>query len=444
MTSSARSLLKPILIVTSGNFLEMYDFMVYGYYAQGVAKAYFPSGDAFASLMATFAAFGAGFLMRPIGAIVLGAVLDRYGRRLGLLLTLGLMAVGTLTIAFTPAYAHIGVAAPLLVVAGRLIQGLSAGVEVGGVSVYLFEIARPENRGFVASWQSASQQLAVVFAALIGVLMASALSQQDMAAWGWRIPFIIGCALIPFLLIARSQLQETSEFLRREVRPGLAEIARTIWSNGPTVLLGTMMVTLTTVAFYLITAYTPTYGSSVLHLSLTSAFVVTLCVGVSNFVILPVSGAVSDRIGRRPLLIGAALAIVLTSYPGLSWLVSSPSFMRLLIVELWLSVAYATYNGALIVYLADMMPKAVRTSAFSLAYSLATALFGGFTPLICTWLIHRTGNRAAPGYWVSGAGIVALIGILAIRDGKDGRRTGDSRHRAHQQTGTPTISDRSP
>jgi MFS family permease len=420
MPTSIRSLLKPILIVTSGNFLEMFDFMVYGYYAQGISRAYFPNDDAFASMMATFAAFGAGFLMRPIGAIVLGAVLDRYGRRFGLLLTLGLMALGTLTIAFTPSYAHIGAAAPVLVVFGRLIQGLSAGVEVGGVSVYLFEIAQPGNKGFVASWQSASQQLAVVFAAVIGVSVGSLLSPQEMAAWGWRIPFIIGCALIPFLLIARSQLQETAEFAQRKVRPGLKDIARAMWSNGPIVLLGSMMVTLTTVAFYLITAYTPTYGSSVLHLSLTSAFVVTLCVGLSNFVILPISGALSDRIGRKPFLIAPAVAIILTSYPALSWLVSSPSFVRLLAVELWLSIGYAMYNGVLIVYLAEVMPLSVRTSAFSLAYSLATALFGGFTPLICTWLIHVTGNKAAPAFWLSGAGVVALIGVLVLSSMRNG------------------------
>jgi MFS family permease len=406
--------IRAVFIVSGGNFLEMYDFMVYGYYAGAIAKAYFPGADPYASTMAAFAAFGAGFLMRPIGAIVLGAVIDRHGRRSGLLLTLGLMAAGTLTIAATPAYARVGLAAPLLVLAGRLVQGLSAGVELGGVSVYLSEIAGPSNRGFVVSWQSASQQVAVVFAAAIGLIAGATLSKAAMAAWGWRIPFVIGCALIPFLFLIRSRLEETPAFLARARPPGAGEIVSSLVQDWAVVGLGAMMATLTTVAFYMITAYTPTYGAGVLHLSLTSAFVITLCVGASNLILLPVAGAASDRIGRLPLLVGAAGIVLTTSYPALRWLASDPSFARLLAVELWLSAAYAAYNGAMVVFLTEVMPRAVRTSGFSLAYSLATALFGGFTPLICTWLIHRTGDKAAPGLWLSAAAVVGLAGALGL------------------------------
>jgi len=415
MSAKSRlSTFRTVFIVSGGNFLEMYDFMVYGYYAGAIARAYFPSVDTYASTMAAFGAFGAGFLMRPIGAIVLGAVIDRFGRRNGLLLTLGLMAVGTLTIATTPAYARVGLAAPLLVLAGRLVQGLSAGVELGGVSVYLAEIAGPSNRGFVVSWQSASQQVAVVFAAAIGLIASASLSKADMAAWGWRIPFIIGCALIPFLFLIRRRLQETPEFLARTERPSVGEILSSLGRNGVVVGLGAMMATLTTVAFYMITAYTPTYGAGVLHLSLTSAFIITLCVGASNLVLLPLAGAASDRIGRIPLLVGAAAVVLTTSYPALRWLVLGPSFERLLTVELWLSAAYAAYNGAMVVFLTEVMPKAVRTSGFSLAYSLATAVFGGFTPLVSTWLIHRTGDKAAPALWLSAAALVGLTGALGL------------------------------
>jgi len=413
--SGGRSAFKSVFIVSGGNFLEMYDFMVYGYYAGAIARTYFPSGDPYASTMAAFAAFGAGFLMRPIGAIVLGAVIDRYGRRNGLLITLALMAVGTLTIAATPSYARVGLAAPVLVLVGRLVQGLSAGVELGGVSVYLAEIARPANRGFLVSWQSASQQVAVVFAAAIGLIASANLSRAEMADWGWRIPFVIGCALIPFLLLIRRRLEETPAFLARTERPGVRRIVASVVRNGVVVGLGAMMATLTTVAFYMITAYTPTYGESVLHLSLASAFTVTLCVGASNLVLLPLSGAMSDRIGRMPLLIGAALVVLTTSYPALHWLAAGPTFARLLMVELWLSAAYAAYNGAMVVFLTEVMPPAVRTSGFSLAYSLATALFGGFTPLVCTWLIHQTGDRAAPGLWLSLAALLGLTGALGLR-----------------------------
>jgi MFS family permease len=175
-----------------------------------------------------------------------------------------------------------------------------------------------------------------------------------------------------------------------------------------------MMATLTTVAFYTITAYTPTFGSSVLHLSMRTAFLVTLCVGLSNFILLPLSGALSDRIGRRPILLTAAGLALATSYPVMHWLATAPDFGRLLIVELWLSVVYAGYNGAMVVYLTEVMPADVRTSGFAMAYSLATAIFGGFTPLVCTWLIHTTGDKAAPGLWLSAAALVGLIGALGL------------------------------
>ena len=206
--------------------------------------------------MLSLATFGAGFLMCPLGAIVLGAYIDRKGRRTGLLLTLGLMAAGTLSIAVTPSYATIGIFAPLLVVAGRLVQGFSAGVELGGVSVYLSEIATPGSRGFFVSWQSASQQPAVMLAAVFGLLLSSKLSPASMSAWGWRIPLLAGCLLIPLVYRLRRTLPETAEFLARTHFPGAAEIVKTLAGNWRLIVLGTMLSTMTTVTFYVITAYT--------------------------------------------------------------------------------------------------------------------------------------------------------------------------------------------
>jgi len=402
-----------VVRVASGNFLEMYDFSVLGYYAAAIAVAFFPSGNEFASLMFSLMTFGAGFLMRPLGAVVLGAYVDRHGRRAGLLLTLALMAAGTLSIACTPRYATIGLLAPLLVVIGRLLQGLSAGVELGAVSVYLSEIATPGHKGFYCAWQNGSQQVAVMFAAVLGIALSSNLSAGQMERWGWRVPLWIGCAIIPLLLLLRRSLAETGEFLARKRRPSSSEILRSMAANWRLVLLGMMMATTTTVFFNMITAYTPTFGSVVLHLASTGSLIVTLCIGASNFMWLPIMGALSDRVGRRPLLLTFSVLTIMTAYPALLWLASAPSIGRFLAVELWLSLVFGGYNGAMVVFLTEIMPPEVRTSGFALANSLAT-IFGGFTPAICTYLIHVTGNRAIPGAWLSFAAALGLIAAVLL------------------------------
>jgi metabolite-proton symporter len=413
-TQKNASRLGSVIRVSSGNFLEMYDFMVYAYYASYIAHDIFPSNSEFASLMLTLGTFGAGYLMRPLGAIVLGTYIDRHGRRTGLILTLLLMAVGTCIIAFTPGYRAIGVAAPLIVVLGRLLQGFSAGVELGGVSVYLAEIATSGHRGFYCSWQSASQQVAVICAAFLGVALSSVLPPASMAQWGWRVPFVIGCLIVPLLYWVRRSLSETEEFLARKRRLSVSEILASLGSNWKIMFAGMLLSTMTTVDFYLITAYTPTYGSVELHLTSRASLLVTLCVGLSNFIWLPIGGAISDRAGRTPLLIFFTVATLLTAYPAMMWLVSSPSIARLLLVELWFSCIFGCYNGAMVPYLAEIMPPEVRTAGFSLAFSLATALFGGFTPAISSYFIHVTDNPAMPAAWLSIAALCGLGAALAL------------------------------
>src|SRR5580693_9208724 len=227
-----------VVRVSSGNFLEMYDFMVFGYYASAIGRAFFPNGNSFVSLMLSLMTFGAGFLMRPLGAVVLGAYADRHGRRAGLILTLGLMSVGIFSITCMPGYATIGLLAPLLVLVGRLLQGFSAGMELGGVSVYLSEIAPPGHKGFYVSWQSGSQQVAVMFAALVGVVLSSVLPPEEMTAWGWRVPLLLGCVIIPFLFRLRRSLQETDAFAARKHHPSTEEIFRSLTSNWRIVVIG--------------------------------------------------------------------------------------------------------------------------------------------------------------------------------------------------------------
>jgi len=408
---------RTVFRVASGNFLEMYDFMIFGYFSAAIGRAYFPASSEFASLMFSMATFAVGFMMRPLGAIFLGAYIDHVGRRKGLLVTLLLMSVGTLTIAMVPGYATIGLLAPIIVVLGRLCQGFSAGVELGGVSVYLSETATPGHKGFYVSWQSASQQVAVIFAGVLGYALSSFMPPEQLDAWGWRIPLIVGCLIIPFIYMIRRTLQETDEFAAQKRHPTPAEIYRSLVVHWRIVLTGVTMVLMTTVSFYTITAYTPTFGKSVLKLSQSDALLVTLCVGVSNLIWLPLMGSLSDRVGRRPLLLCCAGAAVLTAYPAMAWLVDQPSFVKLLCVELWLSFIYAGYNGAMVVHLTEIVPVAVRTAGFSLAYSLATTI-GGSTPAIVTYLIHETGNRAMPGAWLSIAAAIAFIATHITRPRK--------------------------
>ena len=411
---ASRSRVATVLRVTSGNFLEMFDFFLFGFYATYISKTFFPLDSEFASLMLTFMTFGAGFLMRPLGAIVLGGYVDRVGRRKGLITTLTIMAFGTVLIAFVPGYATIGLAAPLLVLVGRLLQGFSAGAELGGVSVYLSEMATPGNKGFYVSWQSGSQQVAIIVAAALGYALNAYLTPSEVNSWGWRIPFFVGCMIVPFIFVIRRSLEETKVFLAKKHHPTVAEIYRDMIANWRIVLAGTLLVVMTTVSFYLITVYTPTFGRSVLKLTSADSLLVTFAVGVSNLFWLPVWGAISDRIGRKPVLLGFTVLTLLTAYPALSWLVAAPSFERMLGVELWLSFLYGSYNGAMVVTLTEVMPSDVRTTGFSLAYSLATALFGGFTAAVSTALIELTGNKAAPGLWMSFAALCGLIATFML------------------------------
>ncbi|KJK21260.1 citrate-proton symporter [Burkholderiaceae bacterium 16] len=408
------SKLGAVLRVTSGNFLEQFDFFLFGFYATYISHAFFPANSEFASLMLTFAVFGAGFLMRPLGAIMLGAYIDKVGRRKGLIVTLSLMASGTILIALVPGYATIGLLAPLLVLTGRLLQGFSAGAELGGVSVYLAEMATPGHKGFYTAWQSASQQIAIIVAAGLGFGLNHWLTAEELGARGWRIPFFIGCLIVPFLFVLRRSLQETVEFRARRHHPSTLEVFDSMLRNWRTVLAGMLLVAMTTTTFYLITVYTPTFGKTVLKLSTADSLAVTLCVGISNFLWLPVGGGLSDRIGRRPILLAISAIALATAYPALSWLAGAPSFERMLLVLLWLSCLFGMYNGAMVVALTEVMPVEVRVAGFSLAYSLATAVFGGFTPAVSTYLIEATGDKAAPGYWMSFAAACGLLATIIL------------------------------
>ncbi|MEH2474671.1 MHS family citrate/tricarballylate:H+ symporter-like MFS transporter [Nitrobacteraceae bacterium AZCC 2161] len=414
-----KSRLGAILRSTSGNFLEQFDFFLFGFYATAISRAFFPPGNETTALLLTFTTFWLGALMRPVGAIFLGAYIDRIGRRKGLIVTLAIMAMGTVFIAVCPTYASIGIAAPIIVLIGRLLQGFSAGVELGGVSVYLFEISTPGNKGFYTSFQSASQQVAIFAAAIIGFVLSEMMPADTITAWGWRIPFFIGCAIVPFIFVLRRTLEETPAFLAMKKHPTPSEVFSSAAVNWRIIFWGMMMVAMTTVTFYFVTVYTPTFGKNVLKLSNSDSLIVTVFVAISNFIWLPIGGALSDRIGRKPVLLTIAALSLVTAYPTLLWLVAAPSFSKMLMVELLFSFYFGIYNGAMVAALTEIVPAHVRTTCFSLAYALAAALFGTFTPLAATWLIDKTGDKASPGFWLMFAAASGLLATLAIyRSGK--------------------------
>lgn len=420
-----KSRIGAILRSTSGNFLEQFDFFLFGFYAPYIAKAFFPSQDETAALLNTFGVFWLGALMRPVGAIVLGAYIDRIGRRKGLIVTLAIMAIGTVTIAVCPTYASIGVAAPVIVLVGRLLQGFSAGVELGGVSVYLAEIATPGNRGFYTSFQSSSQQVAIFVAATIGYALNELVTGDTIGFLGgiefakWRIPFFIGCLIIPFIFFLRRTLEETPEFLAMKKHPSTSEVFRSAAANWRIIVLGMMVAVLTTTTFYFVTVYTPTFGRNVLKLTSQDALLVTLLVAVTNFFWNPVGGAVSDRLGRKPVLLTIAGLSLVTAYPALHWLVAEPTFGKMLTVEMMFSFYFGVYSGTMLGALVEVVPAHVRTTCFSMAFALAAGLFGTFTPFASTWLINHTGDKASPGFWLMCAAILGIVATLAIyRDGK--------------------------
>ena len=413
-----KSRLGAILRATSGNFLEQFDFFLFGFYASAIAKAFFPAENETAALLNAFGVFWLGALMRPVGAIVLGAYIDRIGRRQGLIVTLGIMAVGTVVITICPSYANIGIAAPIIVVAGRLIQGFSAGVELGGVSVYLSEIATPGNRGFYTSFQSSSQQVAIFVASLLGFALNALMPAETIAAWGWRVPFFIGCLIIPLIFVLRRTLEETPEFLAMKNHPTASEVFASAAENWGIVVLGMMLAVMTTVTFYFVTVYTPTFGKEVLKLSTQDSLLVTMMVAVTNFIWNPVGGALSDRIGRKPVLLAITALSFVTAYPALLWLTAAPSFGKMLAVGMMFSFYFGVYSGTMLGALVEVVPARVRTTCFSLAFALAAGLFGTFTPFVSTLLRKLTGDPAASGFWLMCAAACSFVSALIIYSGR--------------------------
>jgi MHS family proline/betaine transporter-like MFS transporter len=401
---------RAVAAASIGNALEWFDFVVYGFFAVTMAKLFFPAGNETISLLLALATFGVTFFMRPFGAIILGSFADRYGRKAAFTLTIIIMMAGTAIIAFAPTFSSIGLLAPILIVVARMIQGFSAGGEFGSATAFLAE-QNPQQRGFFASWQFASQGLTTILATAFGVTLASTLSAEQMASWGWRIPFVFGLLIGPVAYYIRRHVDETTEFQSTQVSEAPLREALADGKNRLLIALGT--VVLCTVAMYTI-LFMPTYATRQLGLPASGAFLATLLTGAIQVVLIPVVGALSDRHGRLPITFASAAAILLTVYPMFVWLAATPTLSTLLMVQAILGVLMAGYMGGLPALMSELFPTRLRTTGLSISYSFGVAIFGGFAPFINAWLIEVTGSNLAPSFYLMLAAVISLVALIAV------------------------------
>jgi len=402
----ARKMRRVVIASSLGNGLEIYDFTVYSFFAVIIGKLFFPSESATASLLMSLATFAIGFLMRPLGAVLIGRVADRRGRKAALSLTIALMTLGTGIIAFSPTYSSIGIAATVLLVFGRLLQGLSAGGEVGSASAFLMESGRTDNRCFMVSWQGASQGAAALLGALTGLLLSNNLSPEALQSWGWRVPFVIGLMIGPVGWFIRQHLEETHTETANA--PSLASMLR---DHRGTLVLGVMWMAASTVAMYMVVFYMPTYLVHTLHYPGTFAFALVGLASALLAIIPPIAARYADRFARRkPLLYGVIGASLVVAYPAFL-LLGGQSHLLCMLAIILLIMPLAVGVGASLAMLMEAFPREQRVTGLSIIYSFGVTLFGGFSPLLVTWLIGVTGNPLTPAFYLIAAILLSLIAL---------------------------------
>jgi MHS family proline/betaine transporter-like MFS transporter len=414
-TARKRGPWKEIVAASIGNALEFYDLLIYGYFAVVIGKLFFPSDNETTSLLLSVASFGISFLMRPLGAIVLGSYADRAGRKASLTLSILIMMIGTAMITFTPSYAQIGIAAPLLIVVARMLQGFSTGGEFGAATAFMVEHADASRRGFFASWQLSTQGLATVLAAGVSALLSYVLTDVQLSDWGWRVAFGVGLLIGPVGFYIRSQIDETPDFQKNVADKAEKTPLRDVLVKGRVSLLLAIGVVAGATAFnYVHKLYMPTYALKQLHIPATSSYLGALVTGLTLMIMAPVFGTLSDKHGRFQVLTIALLITGLSSYPLFLLLNQFPSVTTLLMVQALVGVLIAACLGPIPAMLADVFPTAIRGTGLALSYNFSVTLFGGFAPLIVTWMIDATGNKMAPSFYVIGTALISVIAVISL------------------------------
>jgi MHS family proline/betaine transporter-like MFS transporter len=403
-----------IVAATIGNVLEWFDFLVYGYFAVTIAEVFFPTGSPTVSLLVTFGTFGLSYLVRPLGAIVVGAFTDRAGRKAGLTLSIALMMLGTAMMAVTPGYASIGLAAPILIMIARLLQGFSVGGEFGSAVAFLVEHGA-ERKGFTASWQWASTGTVSVLVAVFGVILTTQLTHEQLIDWGWRIPYFFGLLVGPAGLYIRARIAETPEYL--EAKADSVPIRELLTRQPMPVLLALGASIVSNSSYYLL-LYIPTYGIKTLHLSASTGFIATLVGGIALAVVSPIAGYWSDRMPRTRIMLVTAWLFLVLAYPLFYLMVAFPSMATAILAVGVLNLVKGGYSGVLPSVLAEQFPVKTRAIGVAFSFSVSVTVFGGFAPFIATWLIAATGDSLSPAYYLMATALMSIIALMVI-----GRRT---------------------
>ncbi|MGB8416938.1 MFS transporter [Paraburkholderia sp.] len=409
--SAPSSQLRTIAACSIGNALEMYDFTIYSFFAMLIGKLFFPVHSAYGSLLLAVGTFGIGFVMRPLGAMVIGSFADRRGRKTAMTLTISLMVCGTLCIAFAPTYATAGTLGTLAIVSGRVLQGFSLGGEIGASTAMLMESGSFGSRGFRIGWQGASQGCAALLGALSGALLYANLSQSALQTWGWRLPFLLGLLIAPVGLYIRAHLDETLGSDAMEAHP----LATLFTEHGSKIVRGVLSIVAGTVGMYLVVFFMPTYLVRVLHLP-TSLSLMAGCVsGATMTVMCLVSGLIADRtVLRKPIALASVVLTTLLIYPAI-WAMNMHPSVPLALAMIALVTAASSFGSApMLLLLMEMFPASVRASGLSVIYSIGVALFGGSAQFIVTWLLARTGNPMSLALYMIACGIVTVSAMSSL------------------------------
>ena len=409
---------RQVVAAVIGNALEWYDFIVYGFLASIIARQFFPAEDEYASLLMALATFGVGFFMRPVGGILLGIYSDRKGRKAAMQLIILLMTVSIALIAFAPNYAAIGMGAPLLIVVARMLQGFATGGEYASATAFLVESAPAHRKGLYGSWQLVGQCLAVFGGAAMVALVTRLFSPEVLDLWGWRLPFLIGLLIGPVGLWIRKHMDEPQAFIeaRRQLRGKGPTLMQVVRDHRRSILVSMGLCCGSTVSFYVVLVNMPTFAHKNLGLPLDQVLLVQMLAVALMTVVIPLSGALSDRLGRRPVLLAFSLAFFVMVYPLYVWVAAAPSIERLLVMQVLLCTAIGGFFGPAPTALAEQFPVEVRSTGVSVAYNVAVMVFGGFAPLIVTWLSKVLGTPVAPAFYVLFACLLTLLGTYCLQE----------------------------